>query len=168
MERHLPHRAVVHWQARQYRVHNSRWIYCQSRNRLYWRDAHDNRMWLIAQPYFMQIEDNECSAEKGQGYIRSIWLLECSGWLKEHFCVVARAFLCGFWRVLGRKTISISLLDVLDQGSPTLLLESYCPADFSSNPNQTHLEPPNQVVQGYLIITCRCIESVLELKSARW
>ncbi len=25
-------------------------IYCQLRNRLYWRDAHENRMWLIAQP----------------------------------------------------------------------------------------------------------------------
>ncbi len=25
-------------------------IYCQSRSRLYWRDAHENHMWLIAQP----------------------------------------------------------------------------------------------------------------------
>ncbi len=30
-------------------------------------------------------------------------------------------------------------LDLLKQGSPTLLLESYRPADFSSNPAATHL-----------------------------
>ncbi len=34
----------------------------------------------------------------------------------------------------------------LEQGSPTLLLESYHPADFSSNPNQTHL---NQLIKVF-------------------
>jgi len=32
------------------------------------------------------------------------------------------------------------------QWSPTLLLESYHPADFSSNPNQTHL---NQLIKVF-------------------
>ncbi len=34
----------------------------------------------------------------------------------------------------------------LNQGSPTLLLESYRPTDFSSNPNQTHL---NQLIKVF-------------------
>ncbi len=71
MEWHLIHRAVDHWQATQYRVHNRRWIafdnerdtiwkqvmeiYRQSRNWLYWRDAHDNRMRYIAQPHLHHI-----------------------------------------------------------------------------------------------------------------
>ncbi len=53
----------------------------------------------------------------------------------------------------------------IDPWSPTLLPESYHPADFSSNPNKTP-EPANQGVQGYLIITDRCAEAGLELKSA--
>ncbi len=38
------------------------------------------------------------------------------------------------------------VLQHLDQGSPTLLLESYRPTDFSSNPNQTHL---NQLIMVF-------------------
>ncbi len=38
------------------------------------------------------------------------------------------------------------LQHLLDQGSPTLLLESYRPEDFSSNPNQTHL---NQLIKVF-------------------
>ncbi len=55
MERQLIHRAIVHWQARQYRVHNRRWIAFDYEReiafayQLYWQDAHDNCMRLIAQ-----------------------------------------------------------------------------------------------------------------------
>ncbi len=38
------------------------------------------------------------------------------------------------------QTVETEKLEMLRQGSPTLLLESYHPADFSSNPNQTHLK----------------------------
>ncbi len=30
--------------------------------------------------------------------------------------------------------------NILDQGSPSSVLEGRCPAEFSSNPNQTHLK----------------------------
>ncbi len=54
------------------------------------------------------------------------------------------------------------------QGSPTLLLESYRPTDFSSNPNQNTPEPANHSLQGYLLISDRCVGAGLELKSAGW
>ncbi len=38
------------------------------------------------------------------------------------------------------------ILISLNQGSSTLLLESYRPTDFSSNPNQTHL---NQLIKVF-------------------
>ncbi len=47
------------------------------------------------------------------------------------------------------------------QGSPTLLLESYRPTDFSSNPNQNTPEPANHSLQGYLLISDRCWSRVL-------
>ncbi len=39
----------------------------------------------------------------------------------------------------GRLLRTISA-DALNQGSPNLFLEGRCPAEFSSNPNQTHLD----------------------------
>ncbi len=50
------------------------------------------------------------------------------------------------------------------QGSPTLLLETYRPTDFSSSPNQTHL---NQLITVFKA-TCSFQTGVLQLKSARW
>ncbi len=41
------------------------------------------------------------------------------------------------------------------------------PTDFSSNPNETP-EPANHSLQGYLLISDRCVGAGLELKSAGW
>ncbi len=62
------------------------------------------------------------------------------------------------WRLL------VDLLQNL-QGSPTLLLESYLPTDFSSNPNQTHL---SQLIKVFKACTCHTgvLGAGLELKSA--
>ncbi len=37
---------------------------------------------------------------------------------------------------------------ILWQGSPDMVLESRCPAEFSSKPNQTHLEQLIKVLQS--------------------
>ncbi len=42
-------------------------IYCQLQNRLYWRDAHENRMRLIAQPYY-----KVCAVTNKSGGARTI------------------------------------------------------------------------------------------------
>ncbi len=39
---------------------------------------------------------------------------------------------------------------------------------FQLQPQSNTSEPANQGVQGYLIITDRCVEAGLELKSAGW
>ncbi len=38
----------------------------------------------------------------------------------------------------------------IKQGSPSSVLEGRCPAEFSSNPNQTHLKQPIKVLLGIL------------------
>ncbi len=38
----------------------------------------------------------------------------------------------------------------IEQGSPTLDLEIHCPAEFSTNPNQTHL---NKLIKIFRITT---------------
>ncbi len=38
----------------------------------------------------------------------------------------------------------------LGQGSPDTILEGQCPAEFSSNPKQTHLKQPINVLLGIL------------------
>ncbi len=50
----------------------------------------------------------------------------------------------------------------LDKGSPTLLQESYHPADFSSNPNQTHLKQLIKVFRAtynYRQVCCSRVET---------
>ncbi len=44
----------------------------------------------------------------------------------------------------------VSLVYALDQGSPSSVLEGRCPAEFSSNPNQTHLKQLIKVLLGIL------------------
>ncbi len=39
---------------------------------------------------------------------------------------------------------------LLEQGSPSSVLEGRCPAEFSSNPNQTHLKQLIKVLLGIL------------------
>ncbi len=52
---------------------------------------------------------------------------------------------------------------ILNQGSPTLLLEGYSPRG-QLQPQSNTLEAANQGVWGYLIITGRCVGAGLELK----
>ncbi len=58
-----------------------------------------------------------------------------------------------------------SVLLHVRQGCPTLFLEVYLPADFSSNPDQTHLSVINQVLLQTLISWFSCGWSRLELNS---
>ncbi len=56
----------------------------------------------------------------------------------------------------------------LDQWSPTLLPGELPSCRFQLQPQSNTPEPANQGVQGYLIITDRCVGAGLELKSAGW
>ncbi len=55
---------------------------------------------------------------------------------------------------------------LLHQGSPNLFLESRCPAEFSSNPNQTHLNQLIKVLLGILETSRQVCWGKLELNSA--
>ncbi len=54
----------------------------------------------------------------------------------------------------------------LSQGSPDTVLEGRCPAEFSSNPNQTHLKQLINVLQDILATSMQVCWSKLELNSA--
>ncbi len=54
----------------------------------------------------------------------------------------------------------------LDQGSPNLFLEGRCPAEFSSNPNQTHLKQLIKVLLGILETLRQVCWAKLKLTSA--
>ncbi len=55
---------------------------------------------------------------------------------------------------------------LLHQGSPNLFLESRCPAEFCSNPNQTHLNQLIKVLLGILETSRQVCWGKLELNSA--
>jgi len=52
----------------------------------------------------------------------------------------------------------------LKQSSPNSVLEGRCPAEFNSNPDQTHLSMSLQILKT-LISLLRCVWSGLELNS---
>ncbi len=54
----------------------------------------------------------------------------------------------------------------LEQGSPDTVLEGRCPAEFSSNPNQTHLKQLINVLLGILETSRQVCWGKLELNSA--
>ncbi len=54
----------------------------------------------------------------------------------------------------------------IDQGSPDTVLEGRCPAEFSSNPNQTHLKQLINVFLGILENSREVCWDKLELNSA--
>ncbi len=57
------------------------------------------------------------------------------------------------WTWRGRRNLILichRLWNGLNQGSPSPVLEDQCPAEFSSNPNQTHLEQLIPVLLGTL------------------
>ncbi len=54
----------------------------------------------------------------------------------------------------------------IDQGSPNLFLQGQCPAEFSSNPNQTHLKQLIKVLLGILETSRQVCWGKLELNSA--
>ncbi len=54
----------------------------------------------------------------------------------------------------------------LTQGSPGSVLEGRCPAEFSSNPNQTHLKQLIKVLLGILETSRQVCWGKLELNSA--
>ncbi len=54
----------------------------------------------------------------------------------------------------------------VDEGSPISVLEGRCPAEFSSNPNQTHLKQPNKILLGTLEASMQVCWGKLELNSA--
>ncbi len=54
----------------------------------------------------------------------------------------------------------------LDQGSPDMVLEGRCPAEFISNPNQTHLKQLINVLLGILETSREVCWGKLELNSA--
>ncbi len=56
--------------------------------------------------------------------------------------------------------------DSLTQGSPDTVLEGRCPAEFSSNPNQTHLKQLIKVSLGILETSREVCWGKLELNSA--
>ncbi len=56
--------------------------------------------------------------------------------------------------------------DYLDQGSPSSVLEGRCPAEFSSNPNQTHLKQLIKLLLGILQTSRQVCWGKLELNSA--
>ncbi len=51
---------------------------------------------------------------------------------------------------VGYIMICIFGLNPIKQGSPSSVLEGRCPAEFSSNPNQTHLKQLIKVLLGIL------------------
>ncbi len=53
----------------------------------------------------------------------------------------------------------------LAQGSPSSVLEGQCPAEFGSNPNQTHLKQLIKILLG-ILETSRQVWGKLELNSA--
>ncbi len=55
---------------------------------------------------------------------------------------------------------------VLKQGSPSSVLEGRCPAEFSSNPNQTHLKQLIKLLLGILQTSRQVCWGKLELNSA--
>ncbi len=55
--------------------------------------------------------------------------------------------------------------EYLEQGSPNLFLEGRCPAEFSSNPNQTHLKQIIKVLLGILETSRQVCWGKLELNS---
>ncbi len=62
---------------------------------------------------------------------------------------------------------SVSLCVVcLAQGSPSSVLEGRCPAEFSSNPNQTHLKQLIKLLLGILETSMQVCWGKLELNSA--
>ncbi len=63
MKRHLKHRAVVHWQATQYHVHD---------RMLYWRDAHEYRMQYMSLQHRCSHKQHSCICSNRQQY--SVWL----------------------------------------------------------------------------------------------
>ncbi len=69
----------------------------------------------------------------------------------------------GFFRYI-RDCWDVS--QTLDQGSPSSVLEGRCPADFSSNPNQTHLKQLIKVLLGILEASMQVCWGKLELNSA--
>ncbi len=56
--------------------------------------------------------------------------------------------------------------ETIDQGSPNSVLEGRCPAEFSSNPNQTHLNQLIKVLLGILETSRQVCWGKLELISA--
>ncbi len=54
----------------------------------------------------------------------------------------------------------------INQGSPNLFLEGRCPAEFSSNPNQKHLNQLIKVLLGILETSRQVCWGKLELNSA--
>ncbi len=62
------------------------------------------------------------------------------------------------WSMLARQD--------LNQGSPDMVLEGRCPAEFSSNPNQTHLKQLINLLLGILQTSSQVCWDKLELNSA--
>ncbi len=63
----------------------------------------------------------------------------------------------GYDTAVEAKSAHYVMFHSLRQESPTLLLESYCPIDFSLQPQSNTPEPAIQGVRGYLIIIGRCV-----------
>ncbi len=68
--------------------------------------------------------------------------------------------------ILGKKFASVHSGDHLDQGSPSSVLEGRCPAEFSANPNQTHLKQLFKLLTGILETSRQVCWGKLELNSA--
>ncbi len=62
--------------------------------------------------------------------------------------------------------IIINPHDCVDQGCPNSVLEGRCPAEFSSNPNQTHLKQLIKLLLGTLEASMQVCWGKLELNSA--
>ncbi len=69
--------------------------------------------------------------------------------------------------ILNGPTFHVFLpFNALNQGSPNLFLEGRCPAEFSSNPNQTHLNQLIKVLLSILETSRQVCWGKLELNSA--
>ncbi len=93
--------------------------------------------------------------------------MDCISWRSPLYCYISEWPLsldgCDPNGYVGEKP---DALIALAQGSPHLFLEGRCPAEFSSNPNQTHLKQLIKVFLGILETSRQVCWGKLELNSA--
>ncbi len=89
----------------------------------------------------------------------------------EEIYLICRTGLCHLlvsylFVTLHSQCFFFNIHDYIKQGSPNLFLEGRCPAEFSSNPNQTHLKQLIKLLLGMIETSGQVCWSKLELNSA--